>query len=217
MSERRCSGNWFALLGLLVALASACGGTVPGGGNLSAEADPEVTLATQETTTTPAWKAGTNYAVGAVVTYNGITYECRQAHRSIVGWEPPRALSLWQRPTPAGLAPWTTQTHYLPGSEVTFAGQTWVCRREHVSQIDWLPGKTPSLWALPNRPPVITILAPAPSSQHLPTAGVVLLASSKIPTARRPSPAPSTGPATWTGRCARVCNAPVRPCAWAPT
>jgi hypothetical protein len=194
MSERRRSGNWFALLGLLAALASACGGTVPGGGDLPAEADPDVTLTTQETTTSPAWKAGTNYAVGAVVTYNGITYECRQAHRSLPGWEPPRALSLWQRPTPAGLAPWTTQTHYLPGSEVTFAGQTWVCRREHVSQIDWLPGKTPSLWALPNRPPVITILAPAPSSQHLPTAGVVLLASVEDPD----GPSPFSGTVDWT-------------------
>ena len=195
MSVRRCAGNWFVVVGLAWALAgAACGGTVPGGGDLSGEPDPDVALAAQETTTPAAWKAGTNYAVGALVRHAGITYECRQAHRALVGWEPPRALSLWQRPTPSGLAPWTTQTHYLPGSEVTFGGAVWVCRKEHVSQIDWLPGKTPSLWAPPNQPPLVTIVAPASGSQHLPVAGVVLQASVEDPD----GPAPFDGTVAWT-------------------
>jgi len=41
------------------------------------------------------WAAGTTYQVGAVVTYAGRSYRCRQAHTAIVSWEPPNALALW--------------------------------------------------------------------------------------------------------------------------
>lgn len=41
------------------------------------------------------WKAGTAYKIGDVVTYNGVTYECRQAHTSIATWTPPAVLALW--------------------------------------------------------------------------------------------------------------------------
>ncbi len=43
-----------------------------------------------------AWAPNTYYTVGALVTYNGVTYKCIQAHTSQVGWEPPNAASLWQ-------------------------------------------------------------------------------------------------------------------------
>jgi chitinase len=46
--------------------------------------------------TSGTWVAGRAYAVGAVVTFNGISYRCRQAHTSQVGWEPPNVLALWQ-------------------------------------------------------------------------------------------------------------------------
>ncbi|MEI0737601.1 carbohydrate-binding protein [Paenibacillus sp. JTLBN-2024] len=29
------------------------------------------------------------------MTYNGQTYECRQAHTSLVGWEPTNVPALW--------------------------------------------------------------------------------------------------------------------------
>ncbi|WP_369076929.1 carbohydrate-binding protein, partial [Paractinoplanes toevensis] len=54
---------------------------------------------TAPTTAPPAsgtWKAGTAYQVGNVVTYNGISYRCRQAHTAIAGWEPPNVPALWQ-------------------------------------------------------------------------------------------------------------------------
>jgi chitinase len=35
------------------------------------------------------------YTVGQIVTYNGARYQCRQAHTSIPGWEPPNVLALW--------------------------------------------------------------------------------------------------------------------------
>jgi len=41
------------------------------------------------------WAAGTAYAVGARVTYAGRTYQCRQAHTALPGWEPPNVPALW--------------------------------------------------------------------------------------------------------------------------
>jgi hypothetical protein len=41
------------------------------------------------------WTPGTFYNVGAVVTYQGPSYQCRQAHTSQVGWEPPATPALW--------------------------------------------------------------------------------------------------------------------------
>ncbi|MGG6313938.1 lytic polysaccharide monooxygenase [Paenibacillus macerans] len=41
------------------------------------------------------WAANTAYAVGALVSYQGAIYECRQAHTSLVGWEPPNVPALW--------------------------------------------------------------------------------------------------------------------------
>jgi chitinase len=43
----------------------------------------------------PAWAPNTAYAVGAQVTYQGVLYQCRQAHTSIVTWEPPNTPALW--------------------------------------------------------------------------------------------------------------------------
>jgi chitinase len=43
----------------------------------------------------PAWSPNTSYSVGAQVIYQGSTYQCRQAHTSIVSWEPPNTPALW--------------------------------------------------------------------------------------------------------------------------
>jgi endoglucanase Acf2 len=68
----------------------ACGTTVA----------PTTNPPTTAPTSTPpatgtAWAANTAYTVGTVVTYSGARYQCRQAHTSLTGWEPPNALSLW--------------------------------------------------------------------------------------------------------------------------
>jgi chitin-binding protein len=52
---------------------------------------------TQPPTGATTWAAGTAYKVGDRVTYNGVTYQCRQAHTAIPGWEPPNVPALWQR------------------------------------------------------------------------------------------------------------------------
>src|SRR5262245_34639858 len=43
----------------------------------------------------PPWAPNTSYAVGARVTYQGSTYQCRQSHTSLPGWEPPNTPALW--------------------------------------------------------------------------------------------------------------------------
>lgn len=43
-----------------------------------------------------AWAAGTTYAAGDVVTYEGVQYRCRQGHTALVGWEPPNVPALWE-------------------------------------------------------------------------------------------------------------------------
>jgi len=43
----------------------------------------------------PAWAPNTAYAVNAKVTYQSSVYQCRQAHTSIVTWEPTATPALW--------------------------------------------------------------------------------------------------------------------------
>lgn len=43
------------------------------------------------------WTAGTAYNVGDVVTYDGASFKCIQAHTALPGWEPPNVPALWQR------------------------------------------------------------------------------------------------------------------------
>lgn len=47
------------------------------------------TTAAATTPTASPWAVNTAYTTGTLVTYNGATYECRQPHTSIVGWELP--------------------------------------------------------------------------------------------------------------------------------
>jgi hypothetical protein len=56
---------------------------------------PALWSVVQTEPTTDEWQAGVAYNIGDVVTYESITYECRQAHSAQVGWEPPKVLALW--------------------------------------------------------------------------------------------------------------------------
>ncbi|MBX6385128.1 MAG: lytic polysaccharide monooxygenase [Microbispora sp.] len=76
---------------------------VGGGGTPSPTPSPTPTR-TPSPSPTPAptvpagtWAPGTAYKVGDRVTYNGVTYQCIQAHTALVGWEPPNVPALWQR------------------------------------------------------------------------------------------------------------------------
>jgi hypothetical protein len=62
---------------------------------------PPTTSPTTPPTTPPGgtttWVPNHAYKVGDMVTYNGVSYRCLQAHTSIVTWEPPNTPALWQR------------------------------------------------------------------------------------------------------------------------
>lgn len=68
---------------------------------------PTTTSARKTTTSAPgtstpskavAWAAGGKYTVGELVTYDGSTYKCLQAHTaSDPTWTPPNTPPLWQK------------------------------------------------------------------------------------------------------------------------
>ncbi|MFD2703282.1 glycosyl hydrolase family 18 protein [Paenibacillus shunpengii] len=68
-------------------------------GNLSA-ASSALSVKTKAETGNPGaspWQSNTAYTVGQLVTYNGSTYKCLQAHTSLPGWEPAIVPALWQK------------------------------------------------------------------------------------------------------------------------
>ena len=58
---------------------------------------PPTTSPTTAPPASGAWQPYTFYAVGAVVTYGGASYKCRQQHSTLPGWEPPNVPALWER------------------------------------------------------------------------------------------------------------------------
>ncbi|GLY33226.1 lytic polysaccharide monooxygenase [Kineosporia sp. NBRC 101731] len=79
--------------------------TAPSGGGTQAPAPTASSAPTATATTEPAetgapadgaeWKDWTWYDRGDTVTYEGVTYECRQSHTTLPGWEPSAVLALW--------------------------------------------------------------------------------------------------------------------------
>ncbi|OPG01828.1 carbohydrate-binding protein [Microbispora sp. GKU 823] len=101
---RRARAALALLASLLLAVAGLIAGTTA---SASAAPNSVVMLAY------PAWAPNTWYAIGARVTYNGVDYECIQAHTSLTGWEPPNVPALWKQvsgggnpsPSPSPTAP----------------------------------------------------------------------------------------------------------------
>ncbi|ATB35645.1 chitinase [Cystobacter fuscus] len=59
------------------------------------------------------WAPNVGYAQGDSVTYSGKGYDCRQAHTSLVGWEPPNVPALWLE---GSSVPTDTQAPTAPSS-----------------------------------------------------------------------------------------------------
>ncbi|WP_326513552.1 carbohydrate-binding protein [Clostridium intestinale] len=55
----------------------------------------QISVTVSSSTNNNAWVPNHAYKVGDIVTYNGGTYMCRQAHTSLVGWEPSSVPALW--------------------------------------------------------------------------------------------------------------------------
>jgi hypothetical protein len=58
---------------------------------------PPTTTPTTPPAGTTTWVPNHAYRIGDVVTYQGVSYRCIQAHTSLVTWEPPNTPALWQR------------------------------------------------------------------------------------------------------------------------
>ncbi|MFI7037166.1 carbohydrate-binding protein [Microbispora rosea] len=84
-------------LALLASLLLAVAGLVAGTAASASAAPNSVVMLAY-----PAWAPNTWYAIGARVTYNGVDYECIQAHTSLTGWEPPNVPALWKKVSGGG-------------------------------------------------------------------------------------------------------------------
>ena len=85
MLQIRFRPSWALFLILITVQALFLSSSAPSA--LSASVAPQA----------PPKAPNTAYAVGAQVTYQGVLYQCRQAHTSLVTWEPPNTLrcGLW--------------------------------------------------------------------------------------------------------------------------
>lgn len=78
------------------------------------------------------WQTSTDYVIGERVRYEGVLYECLQAHTSQEGWEPNVAVSLWARvliPDPEIIPEWVqpeSTNPYSKGDKVRHNGLVWV-------------------------------------------------------------------------------------------
>jgi hypothetical protein len=103
---------------------------------------------TSQAQSAPAWAPHRTFAAGSQVLFQGVLYECRQAHTSLPGWEPANVPALWQQPAPAAspASTWTAQTAYPAGSQVKHGGLLYECIQGHTSLLGWEPSNTPALW-----------------------------------------------------------------------
>jgi chitodextrinase len=107
----------------------------------------------------PEWAPYTNYAIGDQVTYAGQLYQCRQAHQSLPGWEPPYTLALWlpisgPTNTPAGASATATRA---PTRTNTVSGPTRTATRTSTRTNtpvgpSTTPSRTPTRSSTPSAP-----------------------------------------------------------------
>jgi streptogrisin C len=68
---------------------------VVSGGTPTSTTSPTTTTTSNPGQTT--WQPGVAYAIGSLVTYDGVGYRCLQGHTSQPGWDPPTVPALWER------------------------------------------------------------------------------------------------------------------------
>ena len=89
------------------------------------------------------WVASKAYAVGDIVSYNGLLYRCVQAHTSQADWTPDLTPALWTRiadPTveyPEWSQPLGAHDAYPLGAKVSHNGKKWV---SDIANNVWEPG-----------------------------------------------------------------------------
>lgn len=91
----------------------------------------------------PDWTAGTAYAAGDRLVYNGDLYKVLQAHTAQEQWEPDASPSLFAKvliPDSNAIPAWEqpdSTNAYMKGDKVTRNGKTWV---SDVDNNVWEPG-----------------------------------------------------------------------------
>jgi predicted carbohydrate-binding protein with CBM5 and CBM33 domain len=70
--------------------------TTPPATTAPTTAAPTATRTSSSSSSSKDWAPGVSYKINDVVTYEGVSYQCRQAHQSIRSWEPSIwTLALW--------------------------------------------------------------------------------------------------------------------------
>ena len=93
------------------------------------------------------WSTGVYYNVNDLVTYNGNTYKCLQAHTSQAGWTPSGVPALWQQVADIiDDGSWQVGVQYNIGDRVLYNGLYYRNIQSHTSQSDWTPPNVPALW-----------------------------------------------------------------------
>jgi hypothetical protein len=96
------------------------------------------------------WVAGESVHAGTRRAYDGLTYECLQAHVTQADWPPDVTVTLWQlvlaAPEEPATGEWTAGVAYGVGDMVTYQGATYECLQAHTSISTWTPTAAVSLW-----------------------------------------------------------------------
>lgn len=103
------------------------------------------------------WAPGVSYAVNDTVSYDGVSYQCLQAHTSITTWEPPNVPALWK---PIGTAQATaSRTSTSVGASAT--PSRTATRTNTVTGPSYTPTRTPTRTNTPVGPTYTATLAPS--------------------------------------------------------
>ena len=99
----------------------------------------------------PAWKTDADYAIDQRVSYEGIVYQCLQAHTSQADWTPTTAPSLWTKvliPDSDTIPEWEqpdSTNGYSKGDKVTYNGTVY---ESLIDNNVWSPDAYPAGWQI---------------------------------------------------------------------
>jgi len=85
---------------------------------------------------------------GVIYSYQGDLVICRQTHERTIyaPADTPALFSVYR--VAGGLLEWVANEKVLVGDQRTYLAKTYNCIQAHVTQVDWTPDKTSTLWSL---------------------------------------------------------------------
>jgi len=112
--------------------------------NFTPDQTPALFSIYRENTDALQWIVGEQVKVGWFREYNGVRYECIQAHMTVEGQTPDVTPALWNVVQTSN--EWTVGVDYKVGDEIYYNGNTYKCLQAHTAQIGWEPDRVPALW-----------------------------------------------------------------------